>query len=162
MVAEPRGAQRTCASLSSPDTTSTVSPRAASVSGELEQERALADARVAADQHQRAGHDAAAQHAVQLARARCRSDRLPPTPDRGERSRRRGAAVGSAGAQRARVARAGVAGTRRRLGASTAVFQAPQAEQRPNQRDSSLPHAEQKKWGGGFAMSSVVHRGSRV
>jgi len=28
-----------------------------------------------------------------------------------------------------------------------AVFQAPQAAQRPNQRDSSLPHALQKKWG---------------
>jgi len=33
------------------------------------------------------------------------------------------------------------------LGASTALFQAPQPEQRPNQRDSSLPQAEQKKWG---------------
>src|SRR5206468_506304 len=31
-------------------------------------------------------------------------------------------------------------------GASAAVFHAPHAGQRPNQRDCSLPHAPQKKW----------------
>jgi hypothetical protein len=37
---------------------------------DLEEQRALADAGLAADQHHRAGHDAAAQHAVELADAR--------------------------------------------------------------------------------------------
>jgi hypothetical protein len=38
-------------------------------------------------------------------------------------------------------------------GASLAVFHAPHDGQRPNQRDSSLPHAEQKKWA--FAVFAV-------
>jgi hypothetical protein len=39
-------------------------------------------------------------------------------------------------------------------GASTAVFHAPHASHRPNQRDASLPHAEQKKWAfAGFAIA---------
>jgi hypothetical protein len=38
-------------------------------------------------------------------------------------------------------------------GASATLFQVPQEAQRPNQRGSSWPHAEQKKWGfAGFAM----------
>ena len=35
----------------------------------LQQQRGLADARLAADQHERARHDAAAQHAIELADA---------------------------------------------------------------------------------------------
>jgi hypothetical protein len=36
------------------------------VRGRLEQQRGLADAGLAADQHERPGHDAAAEHAVEL------------------------------------------------------------------------------------------------
>ena len=39
------------------------------VRGGLQQQRRLADARLAAEQHERAGHDAAAEHAIELADA---------------------------------------------------------------------------------------------
>ena len=46
--------------------------RAAQQVRHLQQQRALADAGLAADEDHRAGHDAAAQHAVELADARRR------------------------------------------------------------------------------------------
>src|SRR5262249_3173971 len=51
-----------------------------------------------------------------------------------------------AGAQRARGDLAAAPALGAAVGASIAVFHAPQEGQRPNQRGSSLPHAEQKKW----------------
>jgi len=71
----------------------------------------------------------------------------------------RGPAPAAFGAQRARVARAAVparpAGAAFALGASAALFHAPHAGQRPNQRGVSWPQAEQKKLVlGAFAMGS--------
>ena len=60
-----RARSATCAPLSSPVTYSTFI-RARQRIQRLQQQRALADARVAADQHHAAGDDAAAEHAVEL------------------------------------------------------------------------------------------------
>jgi hypothetical protein len=70
-----------------------------------------------------------------------------------------------AGAQRARAARPPRAAITAppappappEAGASAAVFQAPHEAQRPNQRDSSFPHAEQKKWAfGALGVARVI------
>jgi hypothetical protein len=62
-----RARSATWAPLSSPVTYSTFI--CATARRRLQQQRALADAGVAADQHHAAGDDAAAQHAVQLVQA---------------------------------------------------------------------------------------------
>src|SRR5262245_59752470 len=58
------------------------------------------------------------------------------------------------GAQRARDDFAAAPALGFAAGASAAVFHAPHEGQRPNQRGSSLPHAEQKKWG--FAVLGTI------
>ena len=83
-------------------------------------QRRLADAWRAAEQDDRAGDEAAAEHPIELAEVRLRT--------------------GRAGA--ARPARAGGAVAR---ASSTSVFQAPQPGQRPIQRAASCPHSEQVK-----------------
>ena len=90
---------------------------------DLQQQRALADAGLAADQHHRAGHDAAAQDAVELADARRGCARPPP--------RRRPSYSRGWLASRARPCRRPL---RRRRGAawrsSTKLFHSPQSGQR--------------------------------
>ena len=63
-------------------------PLAAQRVGRLQQQRGLADARVAAEQDHRAGHEPAAEHAVELADARHRA-RLGLLGDLGHRAARR-------------------------------------------------------------------------
>ena len=114
--------------------------RARHVRRGLQQQRRLADARLAAEQHQRAGHDAAAEHAIELVDAgrqarvlfesRCRHRAAPRRSCRPSRS---GAARGAA-ARRARPARS-----------STSEFQAPQSAQRPSHFGDCAPHSWQTK-----------------
>ena len=106
-------------------------PPRAQAGRDLEQERRLADAGLAADQHERTRHEAAAEHAVELADAR-----RAGAAGRHRRRRR---------ARRARRRRAGVAppAGRGRAGSRTSVstrlFQTPQLRHWPSQRRKASP-----------------------
>jgi len=69
--------------------------RAAERGERLQQQRRLADAGIAADQRHLAGHQPAAEHAIQLGDARCHALHLARL-DPGERHRRRGRAAAAA------------------------------------------------------------------
>ena len=105
------------------------------VRGRLQQQRGLADARLAAEQHERAGHDAAAEHAIELVDA----GRQPRVLfDLDVRVELRGA--GRAG-QRVAMARRRA---RRPLScgrSSTSEFHAPQSAQRPSHFGDCAPHS---------------------
>ena len=128
---------RTCAADSSPVTYRTGAPAAASRAGQLQQQRALADARVAAEEHDRAGHEPAAQHPVDLADAR--SPGAPPR--RCDLADRRDRADGARRAARSGARAGGGAG--RATTVSTRVFQASQDGHWPDQRGDSAPHCWQ-------------------
>ena len=102
--------------------------------GDLEQQRALADPGLAADQHHRAGHDPAAQHAVELADAGGNARRLRAVDlvvgRAGWRSRRdswSGRPLPPAGAGCCR--------------SSAKLFHSPQSGQRPSHFELSKPQA---------------------
>ena len=115
----------TCATDSSPVTSS--ARRVCEIGAERrEQQRRLADAGLAADEHERGRHEAAAEHAVELGDAG-RDPRRPP-----RRRRRRGEAAAVPG--QAAAPRAGAA-------SSTSVPNAPQPGHRPSQRPVDVPHS---------------------
>ena len=104
------------------------------LSGRLQQQRALADAGVAADQHHAAADDAAAEHAVELVLAGGRARHLGDV-DLAERG------------HRLRAARATGSGACRRRGLGDAlprsVFQAPQCGHLPSHLGLLPPHSLQ-------------------
>ena len=100
--------------------------------GGLQEERRLADPRLAADEDERPRHEAAAEDAVELAEA-----------DRQARHARSSASAASATGCRRRDARRagrGRAGGAARTTVSTREFQAPQARHWPSQRRKASPH----------------------
>ena len=100
-------------------------------------DRGLADARRAAEQHQRAGHEAAAEHAVELADAGAHARARPaPRPRRAARAAARGP---PGGASRPGLRAAGARAS------SASVFHSPQPGQRPCHLGLSWPQAEQTK-----------------
>ena len=103
----------------------------------LEEERRLADPRLAADQHERPGDEAAAQDPVELADAR-RQARHVGLAD--VEPAATGAPRTAAGDRR-RASRAARAGSRTTV--STRVFQAAQARHWPSQRRNASPQAWQ-------------------
>ena len=115
------------------------------VRGRLQQQRGLADAGLAAEQHQRPGHDAAAEHAIELADAGRQPHGVAPfRPPRtaSPSSRRRTARSGSP------LPRAAPASAAR---SSTSEFQAPHSAQRPIHFGACAPHSWQTKTDfGGF------------
>ena len=101
----------------------------------LEQERGLADARLAAQQDDRPGDEAAAQDAVELADA----DRAPQlvVVD----GARGGSGTGVAAPRRCRSSRFSARGRGdSRTTVSTSVFQSPQVRHWPSQRSTAAPH----------------------
>ena len=113
--AEPLGAQAhlLLALLARRRSSTRARPPARERARELQQQRALADPGIAAHQQQRAGHDAAAEHAIQLARCRSASARRAHARRR-RADAARAARAPAAGTQRARAARRGApAGARR-------------------------------------------------
>ena len=116
-------------------------------------QRRLADARRAAEQHERAGHEAAAEHAVELADP----GRQPRDAAAGWTSR--SATARAARPRRAAPPRAGAAAAAR-AGArsSTSVFHSPQPGHWPCQRASAWPQAEQTWMVDGRAMGVTETR----
>ena len=128
--------------------------RAGERRGHLQQQRGLADPRFAAEQHQRAGDDAAAEHAVELLDAGGEPRRVghldvgvkPRARPAAERVARRAAAPATAGAGSA---------TR----SSTSEFHAPQSAQRPIHFGAWAPHSWQTNTVfGGFIVAQGVAR----
>ena len=109
-----------------------------------EEQRRLADARVAGDEDERGRDEPAAEHAVELGNAgRDRARRPRPRPRRAE-----GAADPAAGAPRTPA--------RRRARSSTSVPQPSHAGQRPSHLPVVYPHSEHACWTAAFAMSGPV------
>ncbi len=123
---------------SSPETYSTRGV-ARHLQGHLQQQGGLADARVAADQHDRAGHHPAAQHAGKLANGD-RQALFDIAADLGQAARRR--ARRPARALACAAAAGGVSATT----SSTMLFQAPHCGQRPIWRALTRPHCWQTYW----------------
>ena len=107
----------------------------------LQQQRRLADARLAADQHEGAGHDAAAEHAVELADAG-RDPLRDDGVDVGVELRPGGGGQAVARRTAAPLLRLPSAATGR---SSTSEFQAPQSAQRPSHLGDCAPHSWQAK-----------------
>ena len=128
-----RARSATCAPLSSPVTYSTFMLRRQRVD-RLQQQRALADAGVAADQHHAAGDDAAAEHAVELLLAGGRARDLGGV-DLGQRGHRAAPwpATGSGGALPAADSAT----------VSSSVFQALQCGHLPSHFGLVPPHSLQ-------------------
>ena len=108
----------------------------------VQQQRRLADAGLAADEHDRRGHEPAAEHAVELRHAGGDALRLlgddvdepQRRPRPGRRSARRAAGTASA----------------------SIVPNSPQPGQRPSQRPDDVPHSVHTCWtAAGFAMGRV-------
>lgn len=110
--------------------------RAGDAGGRLEQQRGLADARLAAKENQGAGYDPAAQHAVKFVDARGGAFRLLAGDfgvEPGARARLGRVAVRDGGA--------GSSDTR----SSTSEFHAPHSTQRPSHFCDCAPHSWQTK-----------------
>ena len=109
----------------------------------VQQQRRLADARLAADEHDRRRHEPAAEHAVELRHTR---SRCAPTP----RRRRRRAAAARGTAQPACAPRTGT-------DSASIVPNSPQPGQRPSQRPDDVPHSVHTCWtAAGFAMGQLT------
>ena len=132
----------TCATDSSPVTSS--ARRVGRHRAERRQEQGrLADAGLAADEHERGGHEARRRARGRARRRRSRSGR-PPRP-----SRRRGAAAGALALPR----RPAPAAPPR-----PCVPNAPQPGQRPSQRPDIVPHSVQACWtAAGLVLPSAGH-----
>ena len=112
--------------------------------GGLQQQRGLADARLAAEQHERARHDAAAEHAIEFTDARADAARRRPCR---RRAYSRAPPPPSAGAA-PRLSDAGAAFS------STNEFHAPQSGQRPSHLGDCAPHSWQANTDfGGFIVN---------
>ena len=111
--------------------------RARHVRGRLQQQRRLADAGLAAEEHERPGHDAAAEHAIELADAG-REPLVLLELDVRVQPRRAGGRGAGIPVRRGSPAR----GSAR---SSTNEFQAPQSAQRPSHFDDCEPHSWQTK-----------------
>ena len=119
---------------------------------DLQQQRRLSDTRLAAEQHERAGDDAAPEDAIELGDARRNAWRVGGLNVAVELCRRAAGhqAVAMACRQPARFPEPGCS--------STSEFQAPQSGQRPSHLGCWPPHSWQTKTVfGGFTMT-MVHR----
>ena len=142
-TAAPRPAPRrsprlfTWCSDSSPEAYSTGPTARAKCAGRLQEQRGLADAGFAAQQHQRPGHDAAAQHAIELVDAGGQAHGLGASRRRRTASRR-----SPRPAARSALARRPAGSAAR---SSTSVFQPPHSAQRPIHLGACAPHSWQTK-----------------
>ena len=109
------------------------------VRGRLQQQRGLADARLAADEHQRARNDAAAEHAIELVDA---GGRVAGETTVSMSSYNRGPAAAASAYRAPALAAAAPApaptGTGR---SSTSEFHAPHSGQRPSHFCDCAPHS---------------------
>ena len=115
----------------------TAAPRAASAASDLEQQRGLADAGLAAEQGDRAGHQATAQHPVELGDA-----------GGGTAATRRAStsAIGHRPSTAGRSSAADDPATRRLASSSsTRVFHSSHAGQRPTHFGAAPPHSLHRK-----------------
>ena len=114
-----------------------------------EQQRRLADAGLAADEHERRRHEPAAEHAVELRHAG--RDPLGLLGDDVDEAQRRHAATGAPARRRARGS-----------ASATIVPNSPQPGQRPSQRPDVVPHSVQTCWtAAAFATASTVDAAAR-
>ncbi len=127
-----------------------VQRRAAPCGEELQQQRALADARFAAEQRDRAGDEAAAEHSVEFG------------DGGGDRIAVFGADVADAG--RPRACRCGdrrIVGRLATSTSSTRVFQSPQPAHRPAHFGCEVPHSLHTWTNFALLMPAIMTRGCR-
>ena len=131
----------TWATDSSPVTSSARRPSRAIAPSAHQEQRRLADARLAADEDERRRHEPAAEHAVELGD--------PGGDPRGlaRPARRRGEAAARAAGACCSLSRA--------CNSSTSVPKEPQPGHRPSQRPADVPHSEQTNWTTTLAMEPV-------
>ena len=123
----------------------------------LQQQRRLADAGLAAEQHERAGHDAAAEHAIELADAGRQPHGVRSLDLRVQLRASRRAELGVAVRRPLRAAAA------RPARSSTSEFQAPHSVQRPIHLGACAPHSWQTKTAlGGFMLRTGSGRRPRL